>query len=174
MPHMTPDNTFVVICDWQGRIVWKSSEVAQSKIGDFAWTDVDDDFVLMAKESFAKTISLRESGVIEIEDTRGAHFRIWMWPLNAPDCAACLLYMQIPKQLSLLTDRELECLQLLAQGFSTKQIADELDISLSTSQTHLKRSREKLGVKTAEALVSFAARFCNPNAGPVSTVKAIN
>lgn len=170
---MTPDNTFVVICDWQGRIVWKSSSVAQSEIGDYAWSDVDEECVLMAKESFAKTISLRESGVIEIKDSLGSHFRIWMWPLNAPDSAACLLYMQIPKQLSLLTDRELECLQLLAQGFSTKNIADELEISLSTSQTHLKRSREKLGVKTAEALVSFAARFCNPNAGPLSTVDVV-
>jgi DNA-binding CsgD family transcriptional regulator len=85
-----------------------------------------------------------------------------MWPLESPDVAVCVLGMQIPTQLGLLTKREKECLELLACGRSTNDIAQTLDMSLSTVHTHLKRSREKLELDGIEALISFAARNCYP------------
>ena len=56
-------------------------------------------------------------------------------------------------------ERERDCLRCLAQGKSTRDITKELDIGLSTVHTHLRRSREKLGLTTAEALIGFAARY---------------
>ena len=41
----------------------------------------------------------------------------------------------------------------------TRDIAKELDIGLTTVHTHLRRSRTKLGLPTAEALIAFAARY---------------
>ena len=51
------------------------------------------------------------------------------------------------------------CLRCLAQGKSTRDIAKELDIGLTTVHTHLRRSREKLGLTSAEALIGFAAQI---------------
>jgi DNA-binding CsgD family transcriptional regulator len=50
-------------------------------------------------------------------------------------------------------------MRCLAQGMTTRDIADELDIGLTTVHTHLRRSREKLGLTSAEALIGFAARY---------------
>jgi DNA-binding CsgD family transcriptional regulator len=79
--------------------------------------------------------------------------------MNDPEIAVCVLAMRIPSELVLLTERERSCLQCLAQGKTTREIADELEIGLTTVHTHLRRSREKLGLTSAEALIGFAARF---------------
>jgi DNA-binding NarL/FixJ family response regulator len=55
-----------------------------------------------------------------------------------------------------LSDRELEVFQLLGQGKSTSQIAEQLHISLKTVQAYCVRSKEKLGLTTAAELVREA------------------
>lgn len=50
-----------------------------------------------------------------------------------------------------LTARELEVLQLLAQGHSTKKIASQLDISFHTANAHVRSIMSKLGVSTRSA-----------------------
>jgi len=89
-----------------------------------------------------------------------------MWPLNDPDIALCILARQIPNEMILLTDRERACLSCLSQGKSTRTIADELNIGITTVHTHLRRSREKLGLASGDALIGFAARYfyCPPPA----------
>jgi DNA-binding CsgD family transcriptional regulator len=82
-----------------------------------------------------------------------------MWPLSEPHIAVCVLALRIPSGLALLTERERACLRCLAQGMSTHDIAEELCIGLTTVHTYLRRSREKLGSLSAEALIGFAARY---------------
>jgi DNA-binding NarL/FixJ family response regulator len=53
-----------------------------------------------------------------------------------------------------ITVREIEVLVLLAEGFSRKEIADQLGISLTTVVTHLGHIYEKLHVQNAPAAVS--------------------
>ena len=55
-----------------------------------------------------------------------------------------------------LSDRELEVFQLLGQGKSTSQIAEQLRISLKTVQAHCVRAKEKLGLTTAAELLREA------------------
>src|SRR5215831_14634685 len=55
-----------------------------------------------------------------------------------------------------LSDRELEVFQLLGQGKSTSQIAEQLNISLKTVQAYCVRAKEKLGLTTAAELVREA------------------
>jgi DNA-binding CsgD family transcriptional regulator len=111
------------------------------------------------KSAVASVVTLRENRTLEVEHERGDHFRLWMWPLNDPDIAVCILAKPVPKELSLLTDREAGCLRCLAQGMSTRSIAEELEIGVTTVHTHLRRSREKLGLESGEALIGFAARY---------------
>ena len=61
--------------------------------------------------------------------------------------------------LSLLTDRELEVVQRIGRGQSTRQIAIELSISVKTVETYRERIKEKLGLKNGMELVQHAVRW---------------
>ena len=55
-----------------------------------------------------------------------------------------------------LTPREIEVLQLIAQGFINKEIANRLNISFNTVLTHRKNITAKLGIKTVSGLSFYA------------------
>jgi DNA-binding NarL/FixJ family response regulator len=55
-----------------------------------------------------------------------------------------------------LTPRELEVLQLLAQGLTSAQIAEQLIISLLTVNTHVRSIYSKLGVTSRSAATRYA------------------
>lgn len=59
---------------------------------------------------------------------------------------------------SLLTGREREVLQLLAEGHTMKEVAAELSISIKTVETHRKRISEKLGLRSISELTKYAIR----------------
>jgi len=58
----------------------------------------------------------------------------------------------------LLTSREREVLQLLAEGKSTKQIALKLHISVKTVETHRRQMMNKLDIHTVAELTKYAIR----------------
>ncbi len=60
------------------------------------------------------------------------------------------------KSLARLTAREREVLRLIAEGYSTKQIAGELNISFKTAVSHRSNILEKLGVHESATLVRLA------------------
>lgn len=55
-----------------------------------------------------------------------------------------------------LTNREKECLILLANGQRTAQIADSLNIQSVTVDLHMRNAREKLGARTREQALAVA------------------
>lgn len=59
---------------------------------------------------------------------------------------------------ALLTPREREILQLLAEGRSTKQIAVYLHVSIKTVETHRRRIMEKLDIHSVAELTKYAIR----------------
>ena len=65
---------------------------------------------------------------------------------------------QTPDELSMLTDREREVLELLAQGLTNKEIAEKLVITTNTVKRHLKAIFEKLDVHTRAAATAVATR----------------
>lgn len=53
----------------------------------------------------------------------------------------------------MITPKEKEILQLISEGFSSKQIAERLSISFYTVQTHRKNMLAKMGVKNTPELI---------------------
>ena len=64
----------------------------------------------------------------------------------------------MPKALQqrILSDREIEVMSLIVQGFINKEIADKLNIGLSTVITHRKNIMDKLGLRSVSALTIYA------------------
>jgi DNA-binding NarL/FixJ family response regulator len=57
-----------------------------------------------------------------------------------------------------LTRRELQVLQLIADGKSTKEIAATLEVSVKTVETHRKQIMDKLGIRTTAGLTKYCIR----------------
>jgi len=58
-----------------------------------------------------------------------------------------------------LTDREIEVLRLITQEHNTPEIADKLNVSVSTIETHRKSLLKKLKVKNAVGLAMYAIKY---------------
>jgi len=57
---------------------------------------------------------------------------------------------------SVLSLREIEVLSLIVQGYINKEVADKLNISITTVMTHRRNIMEKLGLKSVSALTIYA------------------
>ncbi|MGQ9918030.1 MAG: response regulator [Bryobacteraceae bacterium] len=79
----------------------------------------------------------------------------------APAVADCVLadYRQhVSDPVDLLTAREREILQLIAEGMTNKEIASRLNLSVYTVDAHRGRIMEKLNLHSVGELVRFALR----------------
>lgn len=87
-------------------------------------------------------------------------------PYFSPAVAAVLVedYMRrmqtrgLSDSYDLLTDREKEVLQLLAEGRSNKEVATTLDLGLSTVETHRANLMQKLNLHSTAEIVLYAVR----------------
>jgi DNA-binding NarL/FixJ family response regulator len=61
-----------------------------------------------------------------------------------------------PTPTAILSQREREVLELVAQGFTNQQIADHLGLSVKTVETYRARLVEKLGLQSRAELVRYA------------------
>ena len=57
-----------------------------------------------------------------------------------------------------LTSRQIEVLQLIAEGFGNKEIADRLQISVKTVEFHRGRLMAKLGAHNVADLIRYAVQ----------------
>ena len=64
-----------------------------------------------------------------------------------------------------ISSRELEIIEYIAQGFTTKEIAAQLFLSVHTVMTHRKNIMNKLGVKNTAGIVIYAVKenLISPN-----------
>lgn len=62
----------------------------------------------------------------------------------------------VKKRIDLLTSRELEVLQLIAEGEGNKQIAAHLEISIKTVERHRQRLMDKLAIHDVAGLTRYA------------------
>ena len=59
-------------------------------------------------------------------------------------------------QRKILSDREIEVMSLIVQGYINKEIAEKLNIGLATVITHRKNMMDKLGFRSVSALTIYA------------------
>lgn len=84
----------------------------------------------------------------------------------SPDIARGVLdaYVKLSQPLGenpafvVLTDRERETLQMIAEGKSTKEIAGDMEVSVKTIETHRRNIMEKLDLHSIAELVKYAIR----------------
>lgn len=78
----------------------------------------------------------------------------------SPEVARTVLddYRQVEDPFDLLTAREREVMQMLAEGKVAKEVAAALDVSVFTVDAHRGRIMKKLGIKSSTELVRLAMR----------------
>jgi len=117
-------------------------------------------------EYFRQAVSRGVDGYILKEDV----YESLLWALNAiqagqkaysPKLASLVvgdLYSSgsVDAELEVLSRRELEVLQHLANGGTSRSIADILGISVRTVESHRAHIMEKLGLKNTASMVRFA------------------
>lgn len=124
----------------------------------------DEDYLLSALNAGAKGYLLKDSAE---EDLVRAIYAVHKGtPFFSPEIAKTLLedYMRFLQQRNLqdsydlLTDREKEVLQLLAEGKSNKEVAGILDVSVYTIDTHRTHLMQKLNLHNTAEIVLYAVR----------------
>ena len=60
-----------------------------------------------------------------------------------------------PHDINILTERELQIVHLIREGLSSREIADNLDISLKTVEVHRHNVLKKLKLKNSASLVNY-------------------
>lgn len=124
----------------------------------------DETYLTRTLAAGAKGYLLKESADVDLDNAVQAVAQ--GKPFFSRDIANALLedYMRQLQQrglqdsYDLLTDREKEVLQLLAEGRSNKDIASMLNLSINTVETHRTRIMQKLNLHSAAEIVLYAVR----------------
>jgi two-component system response regulator NreC len=124
----------------------------------------DEAYVLRALKAGARAYLLKESAeadlIAAIRAVRAgkAFFSPAVSRMLVEDYVRQLQDRDIEDSYELLTTREREILQLIAEGKSNKEIAAVLNLSLYTIETHRGNLMEKLGLHTVPELILYAVR----------------
>ncbi len=124
----------------------------------------DETYLIRTLTAGAKGYLLKES--TESDLIRAVRSVLQGKPYFSPQIAQTLVeeYMRqlhqrgLKDTYDLLTDREKEILQLLAEGKSNKEVAVMLDVSVHTVETHRNNLMQKLNLHNTAELVLYAVR----------------
>jgi two-component system nitrate/nitrite response regulator NarL len=120
---------------------------------------IDGDTVYRALEAGAHGYISKDCGAGAICDAVAAvaHGQIVLGP-DSQKAIAEQIRLRTAGKPRPLSDRELQVLSLIADGYSVSEIADRLYLSPFTVKTHIKRAYRKLGVSGRGAAVAEAMR----------------
>lgn len=122
----------------------------------------NEEYVLQALKAGASGYMLKDAATQELELAIGAVLRGETY-LSPPISKQVVEnYVQrlsgVEHPLDALTSRQREILQLIAEGRSTKDIAQRLHVSVKTVETHRAQLMERLGIHDIAGLVRYAIR----------------
>ena len=124
----------------------------------------DESYVLRALKAGAKGYLLKDSAEGDLIDAiKAVHagkafFSPEITHMLVTDYMRQIKLRGAADSYELLTTREREILQLLAEGKSNKDIATQLNLSLYTVETHRRNLQEKLNLHSYADLVLYAVR----------------
>jgi DNA-binding NarL/FixJ family response regulator len=131
---------------------------------------VDDEYVRRALLAGASGYLLKNSDPSQLEMALRAVARGESW--LAPEVSSRVMaYARGDKSggsepLELLTPRQREVLQLIAEGLSNKEIAQRLNLGVKTVETHRSELMERLDIHGTAGLVRYAIRVGIAHPGP--------
>ena len=67
--------------------------------------------------------------------------------------------------MDVLSDRELQVFRLIGQGQRTRQIAETLNLSVKTIESHREHIKNKLSLETTAELAQHATRWVETGGG---------
>ena len=124
----------------------------------------DESYVIRALKAGARAYLLKDSaesdliGAIKALSDGKSFFSPAISRLLVEDYMRQLERKGIEDSYELLTTREREILQLLAEGKSNKEVANMLNLSLYTVETHRTHILQKLNLHTVPELILYAVR----------------
>lgn len=65
--------------------------------------------------------------------------------------------------IDILSNRELEIFKLIGKGYKRSELADELNININTIESHRRKIREKLNLKSSKDLTKLAVEWTSNN-----------
>ena len=119
----------------------------------------DEDYLLSSLNAGAKGYLLKDSGAGDLVSAVRAVARGESYLSPAISNAVLDDYRRhVTNPIDLLSSREREVLQMLAEGKTNKEIATILNLSVYTVDAHRGRIMEKLNLHSINDLVRFAVR----------------
>lgn len=124
----------------------------------------DESYILRALSSGAKCYLLKDSAEDDLLPAlRSAvegrtYFSAQVMDTVVQDYVRFLRQRQLTDSYDLLTDRERETLQVLAEGRSNKEAATLLNVGVSTIETHRMHLMQKLNLHSTAEIVLYAVR----------------
>lgn len=124
----------------------------------------DEGYVLRALKAGVKGYLLKDSAEADLIDAiKAVHagkafFSPEISRMLVEDYMREIRARRVEDSYDLLTSREREILQLLAEGKSNKDIAAQLNLSLYTVETHRRNLQDKLNLHSFAELVLYAVR----------------
>jgi two-component system, NarL family, response regulator NreC len=124
----------------------------------------DEGYVLKALKSGAKGYLLKDSAehdlinAVKTVSEGKAFFSPAISKMLVEDYVRQMHEQKIEDSYDLLTTREREVLQLLAEGRSNKEVATVLDLSLHTVETHRSHIMQKLNLHSGAEMILYAIR----------------
>lgn len=123
----------------------------------------NEEYVLQALRSGAMGYVLKDAGISELELAVRAIVRgeTYLSPAVSKHVVADYVrrVSSEPSSLEQLTSRQREILQLIAEGRTTKEIADLLYVSVKTVETHRLQLMKRLNIHDVAGLVRYAIRM---------------
>jgi DNA-binding NarL/FixJ family response regulator len=142
------------------RMVGKHSTVSVVILSMYS----DESYVMRALEAGARAYLLKDSAVtdliraIEAVSQGKSFFSPKISRFLAEEYVRALKQRGVADSYELLTPREREVLQLLAEGKTNKEVAKSLNISIYTAETHRGNILQKVNLHSSAELVLYAVR----------------
>lgn len=151
------NNCYVTAMARAGQPVETFNTIARTKAGELRWINISilalqtpgdaDSQVVMHLFRDATELKLQERFTRQVVDLVEG---LWQQPQTYAPA------VRTDDWVEKLTDRELDVLRMLAQGYSMDQIAQLLSISKATARNHTQSIYQKLGVHNRAQAVAYA------------------
>lgn len=120
----------------------------------------NEEYVAQALRAGCAGYLLKDAAAIELDLAIDAVARgeIYLSPAVSRAVVDKFVALKTDRDADVLTPRQRQVLKLIAEGQSTKQIAQTLEVSAKTVETHRAKVMERLGIHDVAGLVKYAIR----------------